>query len=62
MLLKYYLMLNNWLKSEEGQDVVEYAVLVIFIALLVLIGVNAFGVQMNEIYDAIAGKVKSGLK
>lgn len=61
MLLKYYLMLNNWLKSEEGQDVVEYAVLVIFIALIVLVGVGLFGQQMREIYNQIASKVEAGL-
>jgi Flp pilus assembly pilin Flp len=62
MLLKYYLMLNNWLKGEEGQDVVEYAVLVIFIALIVLVGVGLFGEQMRDIYNQIAGKVSSGLQ
>jgi Flp pilus assembly pilin Flp len=62
MLLKYYLMLNNWLKGEEGQDVVEYAVLVIFIALIVLVGVGLFGEQMRDIYNQIAGKVASGLQ
>ncbi|MBC7241286.1 MAG: hypothetical protein H5T60_02430 [Anaerolineae bacterium] len=61
-MLKYYLMLNNWLKGEEGQDVVEYAVLVIFIALLVLVGVGLFGSQMRDIYNQIAGKVSSGLQ
>jgi Flp pilus assembly pilin Flp len=53
-------MLNNWLKGEEGQDVVEYAVLVIFIALIVLVGVGLFGQQMREIYNEITNEVKSG--
>ncbi len=61
MLLKYYIMLDNWLKSEEGQDVVEYAVLVIFIALIVLVGVGLFGQQMRNIYNQIANKVSAGL-
>lgn len=59
MLLKYYLMLNNWLKSEEGQDVVEYAVLVIFIAFIVLVGVGLFGEQMRDLYNDIVDKIRA---
>jgi Flp pilus assembly pilin Flp len=61
MLLNYYLLIKNWLQREEGQDVVEYAVLVIFIGLLILVGVGLFGDQMNDIYQAIAGRIASGL-
>jgi pilus assembly protein Flp/PilA len=56
-----YLTIKNWLQREEGQDVVEYAVLVIFIGLLILVGVTAFGTQMNTIYTQIATTVQAGL-
>lgn len=62
MALKTYLMIKNWLQSEEGQDVVEYAVLVIFIAILVIVAVTNFGEQMKQVYNNIAQYVQSGLK
>jgi pilus assembly protein Flp/PilA len=61
MTANIYLTIKNWLKREEGQDVVEYAVLVIFIGLLILVGVTAFGEQMNTIYTQIATTVQAGL-
>ena len=56
-----YQSVMNWLQREEGQDVVEYAVLVVFIAFLIFIGVNAFGTNMNTIYANIASIISAQL-
>jgi len=61
MALRIYFTIKNWLDREEGQDVVEYAVLVIFIAFVVLIGVTVFGNEMRDIYNLIADRVRTGL-
>jgi Flp pilus assembly pilin Flp len=37
----WYLALRNWLKSEEGQDVTEYVLLIAFVA-IVLVAAAAF--------------------
>ena len=61
MALQIYLRIKNWLDREDGQDVVENAVLVIFIAFIVLVGVSLFGTEMRDVYNAIADRVANGL-
>jgi Flp pilus assembly pilin Flp len=50
-------MLLNLVKSvrnEEGQDLLEYALLVALIALVAIAAVTAAGQQVDRIFDAIA--------
>jgi Flp pilus assembly pilin Flp len=61
MALYYYLRIKNWLSREEGQDVVEYAVLVVFIGLVVIAGLTAFGTQMRAIYNSIAALIQGAV-
>jgi Flp pilus assembly pilin Flp len=42
------------LKSEEGQDLLEYALLVALIALVAVGAVTAAGVKVNTIFSQIA--------
>ena len=44
----------NTLKSEEGQDLLEYALLVALIALVAVGAVTAAGLQVNTIFNQIA--------
>jgi Flp pilus assembly pilin Flp len=52
---------KSWLQREQGQEVVEYAVLLLFISLLVLVGVMAFGPQLGIAYNGLAARVQAGL-
>ena len=47
-------LLVRLVKGEEGQDLVEYAFLVAFIALLVTAGVTLVGTNLNTFYTGIA--------
>ncbi len=51
MLLLNYL---KTLKSEEGQDLLEYALLVALIALVAVGAVTAAGEKVNVIFNQIA--------
>lgn len=42
-------------KNEEGQDLVEYALLIVLIAIVVIGAVTALGGRVNEIFTQIAG-------
>ena len=56
--MKYYLMLQNWLKEqEEGQDLGEYALLFGLIALVVIVGVTLFGTNLLGRFNAWAGRI-----
>jgi Flp pilus assembly pilin Flp len=43
------------LRDEDGQDLVEYGVLIVGVSFLALVGANALGAGINGWYSAIAG-------
>jgi Flp pilus assembly pilin Flp len=49
----------NWIlrlvREDEGQDMVEYAFLIVFIALVAVFGANQLGINLNTFYNDIAG-------
>jgi pilus assembly protein Flp/PilA len=49
--------LKSFVREEEGQDLVEYAMLVALIALVCVIGVTAAGTSVNAIFQSIGGKI-----
>jgi len=49
--------LNVFLRDENGQDVVEYGLLIATIAIVVLIGVGIFGNNINAWFQNLAGRI-----
>ena len=47
------LAVANQLRSEEGQDLAEYALLLVFIAIAVIAALTALGPQLAAIYTQI---------
>lgn len=47
--------LRRFVRAEEGQDLLEYALLVALIALVAVGAVTAAGVSVNTIFTNIAG-------
>jgi pilus assembly protein Flp/PilA len=45
------------MQREEGQTMVEYAFLVAFIAVIVLVGVQLLGTNLLAVFNSVAGKV-----
>ena len=45
---------GQFIREDEGQDVVEYGLLIVGIAFVVLVGVNAFGTALNAWFAGIA--------
>jgi Flp pilus assembly pilin Flp len=56
-------MLMNWVKSfardEEGQDLLEYALLVALIALIAIGAVGAAGGSVKTIFENIASQLSN---
>jgi pilus assembly protein Flp/PilA len=48
---------RRFLSAEDGQDVVEYGLLIATIAIVVLIGVGIFGNQINAWFLSLAGRI-----
>ena len=53
-------LLVRFVREEDGQDLVEYAFLIVFIALVAAVGLDALGVGLDNLYDQLATSI-SGL-
>jgi pilus assembly protein Flp/PilA len=49
--------LVNFLKNDEGQDLLEYALLVALIAIVAVGAVTAAGTTVQGIFNNIAGQI-----
>ena len=56
-LLKMYVKFQGLKTGEEGQDLVEYALLVALIALVCITGVNNVATAVNGVFNTISGSL-----
>jgi Flp pilus assembly pilin Flp len=49
--------LSRFLRNEDGQDVVEYGLLIATIAIVVLIGVGIFGSSINAWFQNLSARI-----
>jgi Flp pilus assembly pilin Flp len=49
--------INQFIREEDGQDVVEYGLLVATIAIVVLVATGAFGDAISTWFGTLAGKI-----
>jgi pilus assembly protein Flp/PilA len=47
----------NFVREDQGQDLIEYAFLAVFIALVVILGLQAVGTSVNSKMSSIASQV-----
>jgi pilus assembly protein Flp/PilA len=48
-------------KNEEGQDLIEYALLVGLISLVAVVAITAAGLSVNTIFATIAGQLAAAV-
>ena len=56
LIAKLHIAIMN-LKNDEGQDLVEYALLVALIAFAATAGMNTLASSINSAFNTIAGKL-----
>jgi Flp pilus assembly pilin Flp len=49
--------INRFVREDEGQDLVEYALLIAFIALACIIGLQNLGGAINTTYNSISSSL-----
>lgn len=49
--------LQSLWRDEEGATMVEYGLLVAFIAMVAIVGVQALGINLNALFNTVAGTV-----
>lgn len=47
-------------KDEQGQDLIEYALLATFVSLVAIVGATELGKALNNWYSAVAVNVQAG--
>ena len=57
MLLAMYVKLQTLMNREEGQDLVEYALLVCLIALAAITGVNKVATAVTSVFSNISSSL-----
>lgn len=63
-LLKLYIKfqdLKSQLSNEEGQDLVEYALIVALISLAAVAGMNALATQINSAFSTVGTKLSTSI-
>jgi pilus assembly protein Flp/PilA len=56
-LMLKYLQLRNLISDEQGQDLIEYALVVALIALAATAGMNTVAVDINKAFSSIGSKL-----
>lgn len=57
MILNLYVKLQNLTSSEEGQDLVEYALVVCLISLASIVGVNQVASAVTAVFSNISNSL-----
>jgi pilus assembly protein Flp/PilA len=58
MTMQLVNIVKSFVRNEEGQDLLEYALLVALIALVAIAAVEAAGGSVQTIFQSIADKLK----
>jgi pilus assembly protein Flp/PilA len=56
---KLYFYVLSLLKSEDGQDLAEYAILLALIALVVIVAVTFLGTNISTVFNSMANRLTS---
>jgi pilus assembly protein Flp/PilA len=50
---------RRFLRDTEGATAIEYALIGGLVSVAIILGATALGVKLNDVYNAVAGKVPS---
>lgn len=52
-------IIRRFVREEEGQGLVEYALIIALIAIVAIVGLGLAGGKVNDMFTGIAGKLTS---
>jgi pilus assembly protein Flp/PilA len=50
-------LIQRFVREEDGQDIIEYALLAAFISVIAIAAIIAIGVRVNNIYTGVSSQV-----
>ena len=54
-------LISRFVREDEGQDLVEYALLIAFIALACIVGLQSLGTAINNTYNSISSSLSGAV-
>jgi pilus assembly protein Flp/PilA len=60
-MTRIYTAVIDWLRNDEGQDLIEYALLAALIALAAVVAMQATGTSVNELFNTVSGRLNSSV-
>lgn len=61
MITYYYLILKSYLEQEEGQDLIEYALIAGLLALAAVAALTALGGSIQSMWEALSNAVANAI-
>jgi pilus assembly protein Flp/PilA len=58
-MLALWTKVTTWMTNEKGASMVEYALLVVLIAIIALVAIRLAGNEVSETFDTIASELDS---
>jgi pilus assembly protein Flp/PilA len=58
---KFITTMRTFVAAEDGQDLIEYALLAALIALAAVVAMQATGTSINSVFNSISGKLNSSV-
>jgi len=56
-LIKLYVMFQDLMNREEGQDLVEYALIIALVSIALVVSLNGLTTAITGVFTTIAGKL-----
>ena len=53
-MTELYMRLQNWLRDDEGQGLVEYALIIALVAIVIIVVLGALGGQVSDKFSQIS--------
>jgi len=62
MFTYYYLILKSYIEREEGQDLIEYALIAGLLALAAVAALMTLGGSIQTMWEALSGAVEDAIQ
>jgi len=59
-MLSLYAWVRSLLQSDEGQDLVEYALIIALVSIAVAVALGALAGEVQSVFDTMVQKLKGG--
>ena len=57
MLKKFFVKMQNKMQDEEGQGLVEYALIIVLVSIAVIVALTAMGTSVSSVFNNIVTKL-----